>query len=633
MNSTRQRYGLWLLGVLTCLTLALFVGILSSPQTGKARPLVPNADEVEPNDTFATANNIGVAEIVFGAITATNDLDYFVISTVVDTEYQVVLSPLQGRRRAIEVYDANQTRIANGETGTSSSATLSFIAQTTTYYIRISVLDPHTTSGQFDYRLQVDYTATPTPTDTATPTNTATPTQTPLPPPGNIPIETEPNDEIRDSDYFTIPGRIAGAITSIYDIDCFAVDTVIGLKYRIILQDYEFNRWLKVYDANEHYVMGNTTATNHEVELTLEATFNRYYLCVSSVTTPSPSNTIVDYILEMIILQPTPTPTNTFTPTPTGTTTPSPETPVPKPTWPSGFDEYEPNFNFETATTLAPGLTYDLNFMPWGGASVDNDFFRIRVKPGLQLTCETSDLDPGVDPNMVFYSGPGEQYFLTSNDDIELGNFNSRISYYSTYEGYVYILVGQGQRMDARDARNSAYTLTCDLTVPGEQATPAPGNGGKDPATATPRATSTPRPTNTPETPSSPVATPTPPPEDVDKDLDVRLVTTPQPVTPTPKPGGFRTFRVLVYYDDNDDGQFGAGEGVPGFFVRVLMPESREELARGYTDDQGQLSFTVPTVNTVRVLVPLLGFDKLIEPSKPEVSVRIAPPPLPSSIP
>ena len=110
-------------------------------------------------------------------------------------------------------------------------------------------------------------------------------------------------------------------------------------------------------------------------------------------------------------------------------------------------------------------------------------------------------------------------------------------------------------------------------------------------------------------------------------------MTTPPPPTPTPAPTGFRTFRVIVYYDANNDGLSGAGEGVPGFFVTVHSPETKAELARGYTDDQGQISFTVSTVGTVRVLIPLLGFDRLIEAAKPEVSVRIAPPALPVAIP
>jgi hypothetical protein len=77
----------------------------------------------------------------------------------------------------------------------------------------------------------------------------------------------------------------------------------------------------------------------------------------------------------------------------------------------------------------------------------------------------------------------------------------------------------------------------------------------------------------------------------------------------------------------------GAGEGVTGFYVMVFSSESNEELAQGYTDVQGQLSFTVPTISTVRVLIPLLGIDRLVEPSKPDITVRIIPPPLPDSVP
>ncbi len=77
----------------------------------------------------------------------------------------------------------------------------------------------------------------------------------------------------------------------------------------------------------------------------------------------------------------------------------------------------------------------------------------------------------------------------------------------------------------------------------------------------------------------------------------------------------------------------GAGEGVTGFFVQVLSPDGQRELAQGYTDDQGQLAFTVPTIGSVRVVVPLLGVDRFIVASKPEVKIRIAPPSLPDTIP
>ncbi|MFN2108490.1 MAG: hypothetical protein ACK2UI_02415 [Anaerolineae bacterium] len=637
MNAKVKRWTTGLMTLVIVLAITLMT-LATSPPRGNASPLAPTAEEVEPNDTFAQSNAINVGELMFGDIETISDLDYFMLTTTLGASYRITLTPRESQIRQLDIYDSSLARIAGGSTSTTNSVSFDFTATGTQYYVRVSVGagQPTTVGPSFDYQLQIDAIATtptntPTSTNTATPTVTQTPTQTPMPTPANIPGETETNDTVGTADPIAVPGRIFGAIPNIYDVDCFAADTTVGLQYRLVLTDYGLTRWLKVYDHNGYYIMGNTTSSNHEVELTLQSNDTRYYLCVSAVATASPSNAVVDYLLEIIILQPTPTPTNTNTPTPTSTPTSSSPTNTPRPTWPSGYDIYEPNYNFALATTIASGLTYNCNFMPWGGAAVDNDYFKIRVKPGLQLTCETSNLDPGVDPRMAFYSGPGEGYFIMANDDVALGDFNSRLSLYTSFEGFIYILVGQGDRMDVRDAAQSDYTLNCDLTVPGTSATPAPGKGDATP----PPATSTPAATATPKTPVSPVATPTPPAESggENRELDFRLVTTPVPPTSTPAPTGFRTFRVIVYYDVNNDGLSGAGEGVPGFFVTVNSPETKSELARGYTDDQGQISFTVSTVGTVRVLIPLLGFDRLVEAAKPEVSVRIAPPALPVAIP
>ncbi len=384
-----------------------------------------------------------------------------------------------------------------------------------------------------------------------------------------------------------------------------------------------YNLGIIVYDREQQPIYTNTDTSTYSTIATFEAlNAGPYFVEIFQASAQCEGHT---YALIFNFTAPTPTPTPTGTPMPAPTNTPEPP-----PTVIGGWDRYEPNNTFEQATTIAPGITYSLNFVPYAGAEVDNDFFKIRVKPGLVLTCETSDLDPGVDPNMIFYSAPNFESVIGGNDDIAPGNFNSRFSYYSTYEGFVYVLVGQGDRMSAEDAaRGSDYKLTCTLTVPGRNdgtATPVPDKDYTPP-------TRTPVPPPATATPStSPIATPTEP-VGGDVDLSFRRVSTPEPPAPTPTPTGFRTFRVLIYYDGNNDGQPGAGEGVPGFYVRVLSPTNGEELARGYTDDQGQVSFTVASVGTVRVLIPLLGFDRLIEATQPEVTVRIAPPSLPDAIP
>jgi len=404
--------------------------------------------------------------------------------------------------------------------------------------------------------------------------------------------------------------------------DFYRLDNAaVGYRYTIQAKpDWttNYNLGIIVYNRDRVPIITDTnTFDNNFANVSLVATdFGPYYFQVFQISDQCSGHT---YSLILGVTAPTATPTPTSTPLP-GTTTPQPTSMI-------GFDQYEPNYDFTNATTIAPGISYDLNFIPWGGAEVDNDFLKLRVKPGLQVTCQTSDLDPGVDPRMAFYTGPGEQYFVAANDDIVLGDFNSRVSYFATYEGWLYVLVGQGSRMARTDTVNSDYTLSCNLSAPGV-ATPAPGYTPADKGASPPPAT--PRPTATPRT--SVIATPTTS-AAAQVELTFRLVSSPPPVTPTPQPNGFRTFRVMVYFDANLDGQMGAGEGVTGFFVLVLSPDGSEELAQGYTDEQGQLAFTVPTVGTVRVLVPLLGFDRLVLATKPEVRVRIIPPSLPEIIP
>ncbi|MBN1259576.1 MAG: hypothetical protein JXB35_02745 [Anaerolineae bacterium] len=406
------------------------------------------------------------------------------------------------------------------------------------------------------------------------------------------------------------------------EADYFRLDNAIpGWEYRIqAIPDGvgNYNLAMVAYDLNQQAILTDTNPFDgNSASITLAAdSVGPYFFKIYQYSAQCSGGT---YRLVVSNIAPS------ATPSPSPTPTPATATPTPAPTWITGFDQYEPNFDFDHATTIAPEVTYNLNFVPWGGADIDNDYFKLWVKPGLFFTCETFDLDPGVDTNIIIYDA--NRNVLGGNDDRQLGDYSSRVSYYATYEGYLYLLVGHGSRLSLPDSRESDYKLTCSKSVPGSP-TPvrtATPEVGKDP---------TPAPTNTPEPPSSPVATPTQ--QAVGGgavDLIFRPLTTPTPVAPTPTPSGFRTFRLLIYYDANNDGALGAGEGVPGFFVRVLEPNGNVELARGYTDDQGQLSFTVPTPGAVRLLVPLLGLDRFVEPATPEVKVRIAPLPLPDIIP
>lgn len=397
-------------------------------------------------------------------------------------------------------------------------------------------------------------------------------------------------------------------------------NAIVGWEYRVqAIPDGvgNYNLAMIVYDRDRNIILtdANPFDGNSASIVLSPANTGPYYFEISQYSEQCSGGT---YRLVVSSVQPTNTATPTNTPTaPTITTTPAP-------TWIPGFDQYEPNFDFDTATTVAPGVTYNLNFVPWGGLGPDNDYFRLWIKPGLFFACETLELNPGVDTNMILYDA--NRNLISGNDDRALGDYSSRLSYYASYEGWLYMLVGHGGRMDLRDTADSDYKLRCTMTVPG---TPAAGQPTSQPVDKD----ITPAPTRTPQPPSSPVATPTSAPATENVTLSFRSLTIPTPLVPTPTPSGFRTFRVIIFYDTNNDGLFGAGEGVPGFFIRVLHAVSNEELARSYTDDQGQQSFTVPTPGAVRLLIPLLGLDRLVDPNTPEVKVRIVPSTLPATIP
>ncbi len=279
--------------------------------------------------------------------------------------------------------------------------------------------------------------------------------------------------------------------------------------------------------------------------------------------------------------------------------------------------------SFEDACIIARGKAETFNFIPpYDG--VDNDFFKLWIKPGFTYRCATSDLDPGVDTNIILFSGPSWDEGIGGNDDVKPGEYRSAYTYTATYEGWLYILVGYGERTPS-DINNSSYTLRC--SIPGDPAsTPAPE------ATNTPQPdkdepTLTPTPTAT--SASSPVATPTPNNDESSsnsQNLTVRTLATP---TPAPDDDGsasrFVPITLLVYYDANDDHQPGAGEGIAGVSAQAYSVTDNQLLAQGFTGEDGQVDFTVSAKGSIRISVPFLGFNQLVTGESASIYLRIPP--------
>lgn len=392
--------------------------------------------------------------------------------------------------------------------------------------------------------------------------------------------------------------------------DYFRLDNaVLGWTYEVIAAPDglgNYNLGIIVYDAARTPIITDTNPLDgNSARVTMVAgSAGPFYFKVFQISQQCSGGT---YHLEANAAAPTPTPT--------GTATPPPPTPL------AGVDRFEPNHDFDHAATIAAGVTYDnLNFIPWGGATEDNDFFKLWVKPGLLYTCETLNLAPGLDTNIIIYDH--NRNGLGGNDDVTPGDYRSRISYLSTYEGWLYVLVGHGGRFPYSEVQNSTYSLRCTVEVPGLP-TPAP--------TATPRPpTATPVPKDWTPTPTVGTTFTSPPPTatpSTGAELSVRLISTPAPPSPeaTPAPR-FVPLDILVYYDANNDRSPGAGEGVAGLRILAYDTLTGEQVAEGVTDDMGRLRFTAAVRGAVRIVVPYLGIGRVVEGEGASVYIRIAAP-------
>lgn len=424
--------------------------------------------------------------------------------------------------------------------------------------------------------------------------------------------ETEPNNDFDHANGLSMPGTVFGEARNqpITDTDFFSVPTSGGLNYRATLNIGGSGTLLLkilVYDHMRSYLTSSSSSST-SAEVTWSAYGPRYYIEIQPAGPTTITLLTANYVLDVLQIAATPT----STPQPTSTPTPTPQ--PPGPTAIPGADRFEPNYDFDHAATIAANITYEgLNFIPWAGGGEDNDFYKLWIKPGLFFVCETLDLDPGVDTNMILYDGNRNP--IGGNDDVALGDYRSRISYYSTYEGFLYVLVGHGGRLPNVEVQQSGYSLRCTMEAPGMPT-----------LTPTPRPTNGPGPTAT--SPSSPLPTPT------SGALSVRPLATPTPPpsVSTPAPH-FIPVDLLVYYDANGDRSPGAGEGVAGILVLAYDTVTGDQIAQGLTDEQGRLRFTATARGAVRLSIPFLGLDQLVGSEGGSIYVRIAPQSLSSTLP
>lgn len=488
--------------------------------------------------------------------------------------------------------------------------------------------------GQGEYELgvsqQISPTNTATNTPTSTPTDTPTPTGTPstTPTPSLTPSKTavatavyvdqyEPNNTLREA-YTTAPGLVlpANSLWPQGDIDYFRFFAKAGSAYEVLTRDLDagLDTFLKVYDRNGNEIGNNddSSALSRASSVTFSAGVDAfYYASVTNLNPTDPADQTYSFEVKEVLGTATPTPR------PTGTVVPS-------------VDPCEPNGSFQSACLILLDTTYELDFVPPEGAGEDNDFFRVWVKDGLFYSCETFGLSSVNDTNMIFYTGPGDEFGIAGNDDKDrlAGDLGSQVSFRANYTGWLYVLVGPGPNLDPDYDVSHLYTYNLECTqvlstpTPTARATsPAPPPSGGRVATPTPFAF--------PPT-ATPFVFPTFPPTEEPPDIVIQPLPTSTPAAPVQQD---ISIDVTIYYDVNRNEMPELNEGVVDLAVAVYDNSSGQLISFGYTNEAGVVRFGPISVSGgVRVSVPFLNFSQVVGEST-SIQLRVAPRPLPGGIP
>ena len=312
-------------------------------------------------------------------------------------------------------------------------------------------------------------------------------------------------------------------------------------------------------------------------------------------------------------------------------------TPPPSQTPMPGADACEFNSTLQTACTIGVGVVYNMTFVPTMGSLQDTDFFRLWMKVGVQYTCETLNLSPYTDTNMIFLDQNGNDFWPNlGNDDREPGDRSSLLSILAPYTGYLSIVVGPVNPPRYEESGLHTYDLICR-----EQAiTPTPTATATTAAIAPPGSGQPPAATPTPFADLTVVPTPTP----IDFDAIFRTLTpAPPPMvdiqplpTATPSTGGQRlaTINVTLYYDSNNNFMPELTEGIMDAAVALYANNTGQLLAFGYTNEAGMIRFdSIQATGALRVFVPFLNYSQVVVGDESNILIRVAPRPLPVIIP
>ncbi|MDX1615046.1 MAG: Calx-beta domain-containing protein [Candidatus Promineifilaceae bacterium] len=419
----------------------------------------------------------------------------------------------------------------------------------------------------------------------------------------------EPNNTLAEAYTMVADGPPLDSISlwPVGDVDWFRFNVKAASAYEALTRDLStgLDTVLTVYNAQ-----GQEIGSNDDYQLGSRASrviFSAnvdglYYAKITNKSPTDPAN--LTYRFDVNEIQPTATPTGL----PTSTRVP-------------GADGCEYNNDFDSACVIGVGQTLDLNFVPLFGEQKDNDFFRMWVKPGITYTCETFDLSGVNDTNLILYDQ--NRNGIGGNDDKAIGDLGSRLSWRSTYTGWLYILVGPHEVASYADSFLYTYSLRCTqevLPTPTNTRPPFTGGGfvATRPPTPTPITEGTPTPTTSGE--GAVLNTPTP-------TATPNVQFQPLP-TSTPQTAVVQAIDldVVVYFDENRNFNAELAEGVEDVAVAIYDNATGDLLAFGYTNEAGSVAFGPLEVSgAVRVSIPFLRYTQIVAGST-ALAIRVAPP-------
>lgn len=436
----------------------------------------------------------------------------------------------------------------------------------------------------------------------------------------------EPNDDFNQAGDIIVGGGEVCNLTlwPIGDVDFFRFAGKAGANYTVETDNLRpgLDTVLSVYDTNLKLIGTNDDSEPPDnasrVSFTAKAD-GFYYAQVTNRDPTDPTNKT--YCLEVIELTPQPTAT-------------------PLEAFPDEADECEYNSTIETACLIVADVEFiGLNFVPTLGSSQDTDVFKLFVKPGLFYTCETFIPEGSpADTNLILRDGNGNDFVPNiGNDDKELGDFGSKVTYLSTYTGWLYLFVGPRVVPPFDEADLHIYSVLCTqeaatpTSTPAPFIPPAPGGGTGALPTAAPTATPFEFPT--------PVPTPTPidfssliPPTVAPPIIDIQPL--PTATAAAGAPGQNVNINVTLYYDSNQNNTVESTEGINNAVVALYDNLTGQLLAFGTTNELGRVQFAnLQPSGAIQVVVPFLNYSQLIAAASDDITIRVVSQPLPGGIP